>query len=72
MSVDYLSHLVMRQVYFWTGLAVIIYYRNEYGENNPYAALTISLLLTLLFESVLYANRRAQAKLFMRIKTIAI
>ena len=73
MSVDYLCHMIIREVFVWSCLSIIIICRSKFeGENNIYAGFILSLLFCILFEAVLYSNHRAKAILFMRMEVSAL
>lgn len=73
MSVDYLPHLIIREIYFWGCVSVIVPGRSRFdGENNMVAGFASAFTFCLLFESVLYTNHRAKAVLFMRVKVTAL
>lgn len=73
MSVDYLCHLIIRQCFTWACMSMIIIGRSQYdGENNVYTGFGLTLIFSLMFESVLYSNHRSKAGLFMRIKLTAL
>lgn len=71
-AVDYVCHMVQRQIFFWACLGMMILVRYSHKENNIYSGFSISLVIDLLFEAVLYTNYRAKATLFMRIKEKAL
>ena len=73
MAVDFLCHFILREIFVWSCLGLIIIGRNQYeGENNVYAGFSISLLYCLLYESVIYTNHRSKAILFMQMKQTAL
>lgn len=72
MSVDYLTHLIQRNVFFWSVMLLIIIERQKLDENNIYAALGATLSLNVAFETILYINHRAKAKLFMQMKVMTL
>ena len=71
-SVDYLTHLIQRNVFFWSVMLLICFERKRLGENNIYAALGTTLFFNVAFESIIYMNHRAKAKLFMQIKVMTL
>ena len=72
MSVDYLLHLIQRTVFFWAVMLLIIFKRSTLEENNVYAALFTTLFFNVAFETIIYINHRAKAKLFMQMKVMTL
>ena len=72
MSVDYLTHLIQRNVYFWSVMLLIMIERSKLEENNLYAAIGSTLFFSIAFETIVYINHRAKAKLFMQIKVMTL
>lgn len=72
MPVDYLTHLIQRNVFYWSVMLLILTERSKLDENNIYAAFSATLFLNLAFETIIYINHRAKAKLYMQIKVMTL
>lgn len=71
MAVDYLPHLVVREICGLAFAVMTILYRHSYDENEIESALAMQVLLFFGLETIIYVNHKAKANLFMRIKVIA-
>ena len=73
MPIDFLPHLIQRQVFWWVCNGIVMINPLGKGESSMSPAFIISLgsLFILANESILYFNHKAKAKLFMQIKVMA-
>ena len=70
-TINWILHLLMRQLIAWVTLLFKITQRNEFDDNNIAAGIILTFLILLSFELVLYTNYHAKARLFSRIKTMS-
>lgn len=71
MAVDYVTHLIIREIFFWSWLILVAIKRHEYDGHNIGSSFAFGILFNLIFESLLYSNHRAKATLFMQVKVTA-
>ena len=73
MPIDFLPHLIQRQVFWWVCNGIVMINPLGKGESSMSPAFIISLgsLFILANEAILYFNHKAKAKLFMQIKVMA-
>ena len=73
MSIDFIPHLIQRQVFWLICNGIVMINPKDKGESNmsPAFIITLGLLFVLSNEAILYFNHKAKAKLFMQIKVMA-
>ena len=65
MSVDYLTHLILRNLWFWPCMLIILVERSKTEEFHLLSGFSFTTFFNVAFETIIYINHRAKAKLFM-------